>query len=153
MQLFCKTARAVLLLGCEAEHGPMRFPSESSELPGLVVKVIPRAPITEQLIEKASGFLGSKDLSRHVAVNQDFSDTIRIGEEDITLYVGTIEAQHQTAQLTWNTMPTLLRAMPKDRRRLPYLKAWQVLTGALSENVKAVDLEDALKHIVPEEKS
>jgi hypothetical protein len=35
--------------------------------------------------------------------------------------------------------------MPRDRARLPYMRAWQVLSGGLTINVKAVAGDDADK--------
>ena len=47
----------------------------------------------------------------------------------------------------WSTLPVLIRNMPKDRNRLAYLKAWQVLTGALEESTKALDVHEVVKHL------
>lgn len=152
MHLFCKTDEAILLLGCESEIGPMRFPSESQDLPGLRIKVDPRMPITEQLLAKAAEYIGIEKVKRHVDIVQEHCETFAIeGGKEITLFVGTMHFRHRVAQHSWATMPDLLKAMPKNRTRLPYLKAWQVLTGALTANVKAVDLEEALKHLAKDE--
>lgn len=40
---------------------------------------------------------------------------------------------------TWQTMPALLRAMPKNRQRLPYLKAFEYLQGTTESQIKVLD--------------
>jgi hypothetical protein len=147
MHIYCKTPKAIVLVGCESEEGPMRFPTEGGELPGLHIDVDSSQPINEQLIKRVVAYLALPRLSGHVEINQDFSDVLDNQGVPTTLFLATIHARHASGKLEWPTMPTLLRGMPSDRRRLPYLKAWQVLTGALSANTKAIDLEEALKHL------
>lgn len=39
----------------------------------------------------------------------------------------------------WETMPTLLRSMTKDRKRLPYLRAFEYLQGTTKSQIKVLD--------------
>lgn len=139
----CKTPYALLLLGCESDIGPMRFPCDPSDGYGLQIEVEAARSINEQLIERTVNFFKLESIRRHVHLHQDYSCEATLPDGKlVTVYVATISGRHRLAKDEWSTMPELLKKMPKDRNRLAYLKAWQVISGVAQELIKAVELED-----------
>ena len=129
----------------------MRFPTISPALPGIPIDVRMNMPINEQLAYCASEYLGHGALlASHIDVAQDFVE-IFPGEDgsSMSLYVASLHFRHGISDLSWPTMPQLLRTMPSNRTRLPYLKAWQLLLGGMSGDTKVVEVEDMLKLFTP----
>lgn len=146
LHLYCKTSVAVLLLGIKDEHGVMRFPRSGDErAAGYVFDVLPRVPINEQLVEHAGRALG-EPVRLSLAVQQEFADEMPLADGTLaTVYLATLAdaaAERIKARSEWPSLPDILRGMDRDRRRLPYLRAWQILTGGLKLNTKAVDANE-----------
>ena len=143
----CKTPRAILLCAVKDAAGVLRFPEGGpGGQPGLALDVEPLAPINEQLLRGASAALG-KDVALRLAVSQEFADEMTSADVvAATLYVGTLDpAAGIVAEKTWATMPDILRRL-QGRARIPYMRAWQVLTGGLQLNTKAVDAAEVAKY-------
>ena len=87
MHIYCRTPRAILLLGISDESGVKRFPCDpSGTLPGLSFIPRPLEAINVQLIEFARSLVDGElaDLD----VIQNFSDATVDGEE-ATVYLAT----------------------------------------------------------------
>jgi hypothetical protein len=148
--LQCKTDVATLLLAVADASGVLRFPADGRFEPfyGLHVAVKPLLPIGPQLVEAASLALG---IQSTIAMDlcQDFADELHLPDGQLsTVYTGRLDSSVVTAPTSWLSLPEILKNMPKDRRRLPYLRAWQVLTGALTLDTKALDVEEIGKHLI-----
>ena len=152
LQVYCKTPIAVLLLGVKDAKGVMRFPSgpgtNEARTSGLRIDVQPLLPINEQLVAAASTALATP-LALALDVVQEFADEMQLPDgQAATVYLATVNetrAPDVQAQSGWASMPDILRGMDKDRRRLPYLRAWQILTGGLTLNTKALEASEVLK--------
>jgi len=145
----CKTDGAILFVGIPDERGVLRFPSNAAagDLPGLHVKLQPALGLGEQLAQALSAFLGI-DVSRHLEVNATFADELKpAAGPATTLYVAVLRMSGVVAEPAWPSLPDVLRALPRDKSRVPYLRSWQVLTGGYQLNTKAASLEEALKHL------
>lgn len=140
LHVYCPTETAFLLLAVRDERGLLRFPDESHDgTPGLKIDVKARLPIDEQLVAAAAKTL---DVSAvRLDIVQDFADEMPLGTTTATLYLAEAVGV-APASAAWPTLPDILRKMAKDRRRLPYLRAWQVMTGGLKLNTKAVDVAE-----------
>src|SRR5688572_22961986 len=128
LHLYCPTAEAALLL---AVVGPtFRFPSHAGERPGLWLRVTPRTPINEQLQAAAEAALGINGLGRHLQIDQSFAQPMTFKDaQPATLYLARLDGELLADRgASWPTMPELFARMPRDRSRLPYLLAWQVLS-------------------------
>jgi hypothetical protein len=135
----CRTDWAVLLFGVRANNGIWYFKRTNQNLPGFVREVKPLVNIVEQLLELVPAeFLDESNF--RVQVQHDFSEPVLLEDKSLaTLYVATTQTQHDLDMTQWATLPELLRAMPRNKQRVAYLKAWQILSGAAYENVKVVE--------------
>ena len=150
VMLRCQTDQALLLVALADAEGVLRFPSDFSHetFYGLHVNIKPLLPVAPQILEAASQALGF-DVSLTMDLCQEFADEIPLSHETkTTVFVGLVTHPEFKAPTQWLCLPDMLRSMPKDRRRLPYLRALQILTGALSLNTKAVDLVEVAKHLL-----
>lgn len=147
LHLQCPTDFAILLCAVADERGVLRFPSnDATELPGLNFAVEAGVPINEQLVKAAENLLKVK-LGGKLDVSQDFADPItRADGSAATLYVATVQEGAKRADESWPSLPEILRNLPKDKGRVPYLRAWQILTGGLKLETKAVDFAEVEKH-------
>jgi hypothetical protein len=127
----------------------MRFPQNGGALPGLVLEVAGGLPINVQLIELLWTHLGER--IKGVDVTQAFSGEVTLPDgRQATVYLATVNGQRELTTADGRlapTLPEILRGMPKDRNRLPYLRAWQVLSGGLTSETKAIELDDLKKHL------
>lgn len=145
--IYCKTDHAVLLLAVRDERGVLRFPSsQGATIPGLHMPVRPLMPIQAQLTAAASDCV-ERDVALHFRLCDEFADEIRLPDgREATLYVANLEEPRVTAPSSWPVMPDILRSLPRDKSRVPYLRAWQILQGGLQLNTIAVDAEEVKKH-------
>jgi hypothetical protein len=150
-RLYCPTETAILLVGIPDANGVLKFPV-AGDPPGLHVAARPLISIDQQLVAAASEALG-KDIALHLSLEQEFADDVALPDgKTATLYVGTVaKTAGIQAPGSYQSMPDILRAMAKTRGRLPYLRAWQVLTGGLTMTTKALDLDEVKKHFLKDE--
>lgn len=151
LHVHCSTDEAIFLVAVSCPDGLLRFPNDDTAWPGLGFHVEPLVGINEQLFKRAAAELGN-GLAPKIAIWQEYSDVIKVnGEDHTTLYVGILRPSSQeletTPWQTWRTLPDMIRSLPKDRTRLAYLKAWQVLTGALEESTKALDVDEVARFL------
>ena len=150
VHIHCPTDMAVLVLAVSCPDGLLRFPNDDSPLPGLLIKSKPMALINDLLAECAHQVVPAAGSTLHIW--QDYRGGLKLADNtDATMYVARLtvgaDAIKDLPWPTWATLPNLIRSMPKDRNRLAYLKAWQVLTGALDESTKALDVNEVVKHL------
>lgn len=148
LHIYCNTPVAVFLCGLRDTTGVLRFPPVEGDVPGLSFETRPRTPINEQLIDQLKETLaretGASAENLELDINQEYSDTVDLPDgRQGTLYVAI--GSGVEGPESWPRLPDLLRAMPADRSRVPYLRAWQVLTGGLKLNTKALETEDIEK--------
>lgn len=147
----CPTEKAILLCATPDAGGVLRFPSirfdgGSRRLPGIVFAPERLVPINPQLLAAAQRVFG-RDVSLDLQVEQAYGDQmVTAAGEEATLYVATFRlGTNIVAEKTWQSMPDILRS-EKGRGRIPFLRAWQVLSGGLHLTTKAVDAEDVAKY-------
>lgn len=141
MHLYCPTDTAILLLATKDEGGVMRFPP-------IEIAARPLVSIDEQIVQAASAALGL-DLTLKIRIEQQYADEMTRADGTVTtVYLATVsDGVAPPAKKEWPTLPDLLRSLPKDRSRLPFMRAWQILTGGLTLNTKAVDMNEAKEHL------
>lgn len=144
---YCKTDNAILLVAVPDDRGVLHFPlSKDAPLPGLHLAVKALLPIFDQLTTLASTTLG-QDVARKLHIWDEFADELTLPDGTLaTLYVATLSEVPTASAEAWPVMPTILRSMEKNRGRLPYLRAWQILQGGLKLNTKAVDPAEVAKY-------
>jgi hypothetical protein len=119
------------------------FPTTSQELPGIVFRPESLQPMNLQIIAKANEVLGTEFTGREIDICQEYSDRVFLaGDTEICLYLAIIRNQPSLVSSDWLNFPDHLRKMPKGRNRLAYLRAWQVMTGSLTLNTKAIETDD-----------
>jgi len=150
LHIQCSTPRAVLLIAVEGPRGLFRFPNDRGDWPGLGLQVDMLNSINEQLQRRAQEFFGPWGSRCHIW--QEYSALLdRDGSAPATLYVAKITPKDneldERTWAQWLTLPELVQTLPKDRNRLSYLKAWQILSGALEENTKALDVDEVARYL------
>ena len=156
LHIQCETPEATLLLAVKSPDGVLRFPNDETQWPGLSLKVNILLNINSQLMERSRQEFNDPTL--RIDIWQDYSAQIfdSTGAAVTTLYVAKYspsdEVQAKLPFQKWETLPALIRSLPKDRNRLAYLKAWQVLSGGLEENTKALDVDEVSRYLKSLEK-
>jgi hypothetical protein len=150
--LKCRTDHGIFLVAAPDDEGVLRFPSDFSHpfLYGLHIQIVPLMPVEPQLTNVARQGLGF-DFGPFLQIFEDFSDQLSLTPDaQTTLFVGRLAHPEFRAPKTWLSLPDILRSMGKDRRRVAYMRALQVLTGALTLETKAFDIEEVAKHLIPD---
>jgi hypothetical protein len=143
MHIRCKTEVAIILLGVADETGFLFYPTTAPETPGLMFSPSVSEPINLQITDLCGEFLGTKLDGFTLDICQKYSDKVNLTDNRIaTLYLATVRNHEKLIQNDWSNLPDQIKAMPKNRNRLAYLRAWQVMTGSLSLTTKAVEIDD-----------
>ncbi len=137
IHIHCPTKKAYILVAFSDEACVLRFPSESGEIPGLALDAKPLVSINEQLMERLARFSKEQQLELNLSkfeIRQDLAFSLKLPDgEDAVLYLGSYVGSYSgmlTQKLTsWSDLSALIRLMPQNRNRLPYLKALQVFSG------------------------
>ena len=143
MHIYCKTKFAVLLAGIPDDKKVFRFPNNGKAYPGICFEPIPLMPISDQLSDQLQKNL-KLDQSVAMEINHDYADQI---DEEYTVYLAIVDPKNYKAQSSWQSMPELLRGMDRSRKRLPFLRAWQVLSGGLKLDTTALENADLSKYL------
>jgi hypothetical protein len=145
MHVFCRTARAVLLLGISDEHGVKRFPCNPDDtLPGVAFSPRLQEAINGQLMDLARTFVAGE--LKNLDIIQNYADVLTDAGEELTVYLGTGEAPKESIAHHHLTLPDLIRRTPQGKSRVILIKSMQVFSGALTQETKAVDFAEAIKH-------
>lgn len=142
LPIYCKTERAVLVLGVFDERKVMYFVNDDLPSPGINLEISGTTPMNQLIAERIMDqFGGSADFNIYQEFQEVFADEDGI---ETTLFLGELTTEGRVDS-EWPTMPEILRSMPKNKSRVAYLKAWQVLTGGLQLNTKAVEVSEVKK--------
>jgi len=145
MHIYCETERAIILIGLKDVDGVFRFPTDGEGLHGLMHSVKARTPIVPQIVERVESFFAKTFAGGAVDITPDFAGKCVLASgETVTLYAGVLRDETLKAEQSWQTLPAVLRNMPKDKNRVAYLLALQVFAGTGQESVKAVASENLL---------
>lgn len=155
MLVYCQTPKAVVMATVTGTDGIVRIFTENSIQPGVIFEPKPLLPIVEQITSLLRTHDEFQADSLQFQVRSNYSDELTLNDGTAaTLYIATAAAPEKSLtgmnggpESLWRPIPEILRAMPQNRSRLVYLRAWQVLLGALEEGVKAVDLDEAMRHL------
>ena len=142
LHIHCPTSKAVFLFGIPIGK-LLHFPNHHRFMPGIHLDVDRSQPINLQLIAALEKELGEPVNGRELHIFQEFCEVLQADgpTEGVSLYTGYSKISRQIPLLHWKPLPYLLKNMEKNRMRLAYLKAWQVQTGALGLNTKAVEMD------------
>ena len=142
---------AVVLATVTGSDGIVRCFYGNPEQPGLIFEPKALTPIVEQIASELRYLHNDGIASLGFQVRSDHSDEFMLADGTMgTIYIAAAATQldsFDSLKGSWVSIPELLRSMPKSRQRLVYLRAWQVLLGGLTDGTKAVDLEEAMKHL------
>jgi hypothetical protein len=146
--LYCSTPFAQLLLALGGSDLPLRFPFASHELPGVSLEVKPRESIYLQLLAAVQRQVVGIGNGFSLDIVTGFSAPIVGAPQETTLYLARsndpLLLAYFASAAHCLTMPELLRRMPKDKKRVAYLLAWQTLLGVGEEKLYALSRKDVL---------
>ena len=150
MLINCKTNKIIVLAYALDQMGIYRFKSEAQSHPGLWFTIKTFEPINLQIIDKVKERIPNY---RNLEVVQDYSEIVDLpnAEEQATLFLAHVlfdeSSENSKEVASWQTLPELLRNMPKNRNRLVYLKAFQFLNGSHKDRIKVIETDDPVKFI------
>lgn len=165
MLVHCPTSLAIILIPLDSGSGTWVFPSDPGPWTGLRLDVAPLQPVIPQIMESTGKRLGVSLLAAGYDVSPDFQEPLQLPEGPATLYVvQPPRAPHRLIQanlvqsplvfgdaMRFATLPEWLGKMPGERQRLAWLRAWQVYQGVAMQEVKAVELDEAIRATTPRE--
>lgn len=140
MHVYCSTPKVIVLVGFFNPEKILVFPSQNVSFPGLHFENKALVPIHDQILAYVEQHCALGDLRRKFELDASFAETLKVGDEEATLYFGLIRNIEELLPRYLHTLPVLIRGMNKDRSRLPYLKAWQSLTGSREQDIRAVEV-------------
>lgn len=131
IHIHCPTDKAIALVGFRSTNGLLIFPSNSEILPGIHFDCDSNLFINDQIkgiVEKLAG----ERLGIALEMIQDFAEPLPLEDgSEATLYLAVLNRSTGSISPDWRSLPELIRKMPKDKKRIVYIKAWQILSGGL----------------------
>lgn len=140
-----KDVRFVVILGHrDRDSGLWRFFHHDPEFVGVPV-ALARGSVEEQLQQAVVQALGGKDDPRSVLIRCQLEPDLvsASGVRGIVFLAELLRDQYQPNE-RWQTMPDILRKIPKDRNRISLMKVIQILSQPPTDTVSAVEFDDAL---------
>ncbi|MBF0440941.1 MAG: hypothetical protein HQK54_03475 [Oligoflexales bacterium] len=157
MEVCGRIDKVVVLLACRDRTGLFRFPVSidkyKEDIPGIKVDLnyyFDR--LKAKIVSDAAVALGNEKLSGYILIDREMTPylTFSDGSKGV-LFLARIYAIYFEAPEYWPTLPEILKHMPDDRNRLPYLKVLQILSGSSQDDIEAVGLaNEDMKFIVQE---
>lgn len=132
----CTTDHAVLLAGCTDSKGILRFYSEDQAYPGIHITVDSNIAVHD-LLEKVLLEKVSKKVTKF-ELNHSYTTKLETPKGEATLFTGKFFLPDME-KVDLQSLPEILRAMPKTKTRVAYLRIWQAISGGLTDNIKAVE--------------
>jgi hypothetical protein len=141
LHVYCSTPKVIVLLGFFNPEKVLVFPSQNVQFPGLHFENKALVPIHDQILIYIENYFSLPSSRAQFELDPSFAEPVRMENEDATLYLGIIKEPGDNLPRYLQTLPILIRGMNRDRSRLPYLKAWQALTGAREQDIRAVEVK------------
>lgn len=136
----------VFLMRIRNNKGVFTFPSNNKKIPGLYKEGYQLEYLNSEIkswLASSSGISESiEQLELKAILTPDlFLDNSRVGR----LYLLEYPLVFDCKEGSYQTLPEILRSIPKDRNRLPYIKSLQVFAGSSETETIALELDDSLK--------
>jgi|GEM_PF-1141690 len=155
MLAYCQTPKTVVMATVTGSDGIVRMLADDINQPGLIFEPKPLQPIVEQITTQLQSRSDVREDSLRFHIRANYTDELTLSDGvTATLYIATATASQKSLSgieggdgSSWRSIPDVLRSMPQNRSRLVYLRAWQVLLGALEDGVKAIDFDEAMRHL------
>lgn len=144
MHTYCATKKAAIIFAIPVEGSCMLIPSYQEQIPGIILEVTPGKLINDHIKEVMERELGYSLSAADFNIEQKFAEkfvSTDPAKDSYTLYVALSHKRHDKAEEHWRSFPDILRNMEKNRLRLIYLKAWQVVMGADQGQLRAVEFD------------
>jgi len=139
LHLYSPKEKAITLVSFRNSENILVFPSQNTRFPGLHFDVRPLVPINEQIIVNIERYCGLANLGPCLEIDQAFAELVNMGDEDATLYLASMKRWEGDLPRYLQTLPILIRGLPRERARLSYLKAFQVLSGAREQDIRILE--------------
>lgn len=135
MAVLCSTDRALALFGIACNDGILYFPVDpKAELPGILIDVQREKSITPQLEACIRKELGEELSQDEIKTWPEHGETMHDSRGNLlTVFVSLITPNSEELpepKEHWHKMPDIIRSLPRDRKRVTYMRAWQILVGA-----------------------
>lgn len=148
--------RIVLLIAAPDTNGTLRFPTNhplqsqdniSDYLPGFV-KIVPYISLEISMIHDVLLQLFGEVNKNDFVFEHHFSARLPTTDlESIATFLKIVRIKTRVGQGSWSSLPELIRSLPKERIRIPYLRAFQILMGVHLERTEALTV-DELRQLV-----
>lgn len=142
---------SVFLLRLVSPNGVFVFPSNNESYPGLFtekyVDNFSSKEVKKWLASYTKGLQNYDWIDYKGAMTPDFPDSNN-GKGRLILM--DIASPITTDFSSFKTLPEILRSLDKNKKRIPYIKAFQSFSGSAETEVNAVELDESLKKAIKE---
>lgn len=141
-----ETELVLILVAAQDERRLWRVRADEPGLPGIVARIDYAAPLNKQIRRAAAAAIGLESRSEDLVVHGPLTPVIELDDgRQAALVLVQLTPEQLEAPSSWPTFPVVLRALPKNKSRLPYMKALQILSGALEQGVNAIEIDDQVR--------
>ncbi|MBI2602247.1 MAG: hypothetical protein HYW48_04255 [Deltaproteobacteria bacterium] len=132
LHIYCPTEKVILLVGFRADKGLLVFPSQNDRFPGILFDNVAGHFINDMIRDRVEALTEGGQRGLRLNIEQEFAERMSLPDgQEATLYLGVVGEFAGSLSPDWKTLPELIRKMPKDKKRIAYIKAWQILSGGL----------------------
>ena len=134
--------KMLVLIACKDAGGLFRFPGSYLGLAGVLITKNASVSFQNQLDYALTCAIGEHKLGSKITIEHAIWPLLEIScDQKILLLLGRISEGDFIAPISWPTLPDILKRMEKNRLRIPYLKALQLLCSSPDQEVDAYELD------------
>ena len=138
MALEIKTQQVVVLCATKDANDQFKVLKDHEVFGGILLKLehslIGHQQIQQELVKR------TKANHNQVILVEALTPTISINKEPATVVLSIIPPFAKVDTNQWTTLPEIIRNLPQDKTRVPYVKVLQILAGGLESDLSAVEM-------------
>src|SRR5512141_891687 len=108
MHVYCPTQKVIVLVGFFNSEKILVFPSQNVSFPGLHFENKALVPIHDQILAYVEKHCLLGDLRKRFDLDPTFAETLKVGDEEATLYLGLVKDIDETLPRYLHTLPLLI---------------------------------------------
>ena len=142
MAIEIKTKHIIALCATKDSHDQIKILDEGGKFGGVHIKVEHSLVAHQQIQDELAKRTGAK--ANQVILVESLTPTISYEKNENTLVLVIIPPLAGISSENWALLPDIIKRLPADKSRVPYIKALQILAGGLETDSTAVQLSKQL---------
>ena len=138
MTIEIKSKQVIVLCVKKDENDQFKVLKDHEVYGGVLIKLEHSLIAHQQIQMDIAKRTGAKQ--NHVILVESITPMISVEGEATLLVLAIIPPFVKVNSKQWTLLPEIIRKLPADKTRVPYVKALQILAGGLNDDLSAVEM-------------